>query len=286
MDMDTTRRMLLAMPGALALGALPAEAALAGALGDAVASRKFDFDDPQSNLDALIRIFGSTDGRVRYNIGYGRAFALFDGELAVPLFDAKAVQWVRFKRRADGSYDRRTGFVQLHEGIGGTPGDDWKNPVTGEAIKLPIFTNDFNEAHYTVFGVKTPPEMDVRSPEPPDKPRIYPWLVLEDDVWLSKEDFASYMSRREGRRLTENSTRIYHTSLKALAGSAPSVPATMIESALSELFGWMKMPAGRKGVMLWRFTSKKYDRIADLPTTLIADVRARAPKFMEALSAL
>ena len=283
MTIDTERRALLSLPAAVALATmlpLPTSARVNGS----AAKPPLNLDDPQVNLDSMIRIYGSTDGSVRYNVGYGRAFALFDGELVVPLFDARALQWVRFMRRTDGSYDRKTGFVQLHDAIDTGSAAGWRNPVTGEAIVLPVFTNDFNEAHFTVTGVETPPAMEVRGNEPPGKPRIYPWIVLDDDVWLAKEDFATYLSKREGRRLSENANRIYHTSLRALSGTRPSVPATMVESALSELFGWLKMPKDKKGIMLWRFTSKKYDRFADVPPGLISDIRERAPAFIAALA--
>jgi Protein of unknown function (DUF1838) len=247
-----------------------------------VKPKLMSFEDPQDNLNALVRILGSTDNTLRFNVGYGRSFAIFKDELAIPLFDAKAVQWIRFKENQDGSYTRQTAFVQYHYGLGGAFGDTWKNPLTGEVTQLPVFKNDFGEARYTIYGVDVPAAMEVESIEDARKPRIYPWLVLNDDVWLSKEEFARYKSAREGRKLVENSVRTYHTKLSELNDQGrPSVSASMNEHSQSELFGFLNPPKEKTGHMLWRFVSKKYDSIVELPADIRGEVEKRTPEFWD-----
>lgn len=242
------------------------------------------FDDAQHNLDALIRLRGGTDNVPRYTVGMGRAFAVFKDEIAVPLFDAKAVQWERNERLADGSYKRQTSFVQYHYGLDGSSGDNWENPVTKEKIDLPVFHNEFGEVTFTTRGTITPPEMQVKSLEG-DRERIYPWVVVGDDVWLPKDEMASYFSQREQQTLIENSTRTYQTSLQELNDlSLPSISSRMVESAASKLFGFLNMPEEKGGYMLWRFIAKKVGDPANLPDDIRTEVDTRNPEIWDTSS--
>ena len=237
------------------------------------------FDDPQHNLDALIRLRGGTDNVARYTIGTGRAFAVFEDEIAIPLFDAKAVQWERNERLDDGSYKRQNAFVQYHYNLDGSSADDWTNPITSEKVSLPVFKNEFGEVTFTTRGAITPPEMQVTTLEG-DEERIYPWIVIGDDVWLPKDEMARYYSAREERFLIENSTRTYHASMTQLNDlSLPSVESNMVESAISQLFSFLNIPKEKSGFMLWRFVAKKVGDPDNLPSDIRREIDEKNPEL-------
>ena len=276
----TSRRDLIKAGGLMALSAgLPAttvKAASAIPTGD----QPMRFDDAQDNLEALVRMLCGTDNKIRYTAGYGRAFAILDGELQVPLFDAKVVAIQRYKRNADNSFTRQISFVQYHYTLGGKEDTEWVNPITNEATELPVFKNEFGQVDYNIYGVVVPEEMQVEGGTRPNTPQIFPWQIMDDDVWLKKEESAKYFSAREGRRVIENSIRCYQTKLSELNDrNRPSVSMTMQEFAQSELFDFLKMPEDSKGHMMWHFVAKKYETRAEVPLDIQAIVDARDPRF-------
>ena len=278
---ELTRRTFLAATGAISITQAFSPAGTSAAMAAETADG-MKFDDPQHNLDAQVRLWGGTDNRVRYGFGQGRAFAVFQGELAIPLFDARAVAWNRFRREPDGSYVRQTAFVQYHYNLDGGFAESWTNPVTGESRQLPVIRNEFGEVRFRTTGTDIPPEMEVETPWEDGVPRIFPWIVMGDDVWLSKEEMVRYRSAREGRRVVENAVRTYHTSLAELNDlQRPSVSSRMVEYAQSELFGFLGMPEGRSGHLLWRFVSRKHESLDDLPGDIRREVDRRNPELWE-----
>lgn len=281
----TSRRSLFKAAGGIAAASAGLGAANALSLDGALPKGPpMDFDSPEDNLDALIRILCGTDNKIRYTAGYGRAFAVFDGELQIPLFDAKVVAIQKYKKNDDGSYTRNISFVQYHYTLDGDDGEAWVNPVTNKPTELIVFKNEFGKVDYDIYGVKVPAEMQVEGATKPNTPQIFPWQVMDNDVWMKKEEAAKYMSAREGRRVIENSIRCYKTTLSELNDrSRPSVSMIQEEFAQSELFNFLKMPKKKNGHMVWHFVAKKYETRDEVPDDIRAEVAKRDPKFWNLL---
>lgn len=274
-DVDPQRRDLLAL-GALSILGMPLVASTAP-LVIGSGRTQIDFSDPVENLDAYVRMMGSSDGAVRYFWGFGTAFAVLPGQLAMPLFNAVGAQWVRFRRRSDGSYLRDNAFVQMHYSLEGQFIDSMANPLTGKRITVPLIHNEFATVAFTAAGIVIPPELQAETSNQ-GKPFVRPWISAGDDLWMLSDDFVRYYSKRFARRVVENGFRTHQVSLRELTDRGrPSVAMRGGEAAITDWIKFLEMPDESPGYMVWRFVSRKFDSLDDFPAEARADVERHSP---------
>lgn len=241
-----------------------------------------DFDNPDDNLDALVRIYSANNGATFYWYAKGRIYAVVPGQVAVPLFDGAAVQWIRHKPQQDGTFLQEAQFVQLHYRDGAVI-DTITNPVTGKTVSVPIMQSgdSMTQMEFSVYGVRrtgggTAPE------HTSDSPLVYEWKIDGDDVVLTYEAMSTYQAPWMPQLATENSIRFYTVSLDQLNDrTRPSVEAARFEVSETPFMPWLEMPAGQLGHMLWRFSASKHASRDEIPADLMADVAKHTPAFYE-----
>lgn len=242
-----------------------------------------DFSDPVDNLDALVRIYGANDATTFFWYATGRIYVTVPGQVAQKLFDAAALQWIRFRRQSDGTFRQESQFVQLHYADDRTLVETMANPLTGDRVNIPIMQsgNAMSEMEFSVYGVRR--TGGGNAPEhTSDSPQVYEWKIDGDDVVLTYEAFGTYQAPWMPTLATENSVRFYKTSLAELNDrTRAAVRATRFEVSETPFMPWLEMPGDQPGHMLWRFSASKHASRNEIPTWLLDDAKEHTPAFFE-----
>ena len=242
------------------------------------------FEDPDDNLDALVRIYSANDGTTSYWYAKGRIYAVVPGQVAMPLFDGAAVQWIRHRPQDNATFLQEAQFVQLHYRNGAVI-DTITNPITNRVITIPIMQSgeSMTQMELSVYcvrrtGTGMAPEHTSHSP------LVYEWKIDGDDVVLTYEAMSNYQAPWMPRLATENSIRFYMVSLSQLNDrSRPSVEAARFEVSETPFMPWLEMPSDQPGHMLWRFSASKHASQEEIPADLMADVAKHTPAFYDRL---
>jgi len=175
---SVSRRAVLSLAGAALAGSTAGLAA-----GAPAAERRrvaFDERDPRQNLEAFIRITGSTDPDVQVLMhNEARVFSVIgDDEIVRPLFDMEGYKVRRSIRQDDGSFRILQREVFVYKDLEtGEIIDQWRNPFTDETVDVVhLFNNPVNHHISTVFPRYYNPGTEERQVEP--EPFVMPWTML------------------------------------------------------------------------------------------------------------
>ncbi len=291
MPMNKTRGSGLSRRGLLcsaaAAAALPADAEPA-----ARRRRRFEPADPTQNLEAFIRITGSSDANVQVLMhNRARVFSVIgDDEIVRPLFDMEGYKVRRSLRQPDGSYRilQREVFAYLDLDSGRIL-DEWLNPFTGERVLVDhIFNDPVNHHITTVFPRYYNPGTEERRVEP--EPFVMPWSILGDQAtfffdtntrWKNVLDPRVWKRESTGEYVRVTESEWYTVSLADLEDpDMASVPYVGGWSRLGPWLPWMLM-GQRPGHLRYRGKKTKLAAIDELNEPLRSFVREQ-PRFWQA----
>ncbi len=169
----------LALGGALAAGPGPAEAAAAtpgGAL-------TYDFSKPEDNLRAWVKLVASLDNG-KETCGYykGDVIAVTGPDQKnLPLFGYEGFGMSRVSLLPDGRYENLHREISYYTDLKtGEILESWKNPLTGETVKVYPTNNDPVNSYYATSFKQTFGEAGKQ--ETVEFPFILPWETEGDRV--------------------------------------------------------------------------------------------------------
>ncbi len=254
---------------------------------------KVDFKDPKWNRDTYARIDGELDtSKQKVSRITGKVYGVRDNEKVRPLFKLDGFSVVRTIRLPDGNWRRLLKEVVFYRDLAtGKIMETWRNPYTGEDVKVvPIANDPFN---YDIRDTKPQPpsygglNKDARPPEPflldwsdgPDGTLIletgidlfYP-AALQPAQWPREssgafnrvsEHFLFFVKRRdiENKRLT-------------------ALPVTGSWSRITPWLPWMLMGQAPGFINYFCSFGTLTNGIADLPDDLVAAARAIDPGYL------
>lgn len=186
------RQALGSMAGALA-GAGLAGAGLAGTLASSAADAagptpvgdalKFDFSKPEDNLKAWVKLVASLESG-RQTCGYykGDVVAVTGpDEKNVPIFGYEGFGMSRVTLLPDGRYENLHREISYYTDLKtGAILESWKNPFTGENVKVYVTNNDPVNSYYATSFKQTFGEAGKQ--ETVEFPFILPWETYGDRV--------------------------------------------------------------------------------------------------------
>jgi hypothetical protein len=159
---------------------------------------KIDFKNPIWNRDTWARIQGDLNP-VNERVGYaaGEVLGVRPGEALKPLCGFQTFLATRLVPQADGTIRRLNKEVIFYTDLARNPADrrmidQWKNPWTGEEVKVVHVANDpfnYTISEWLILAPEDFPK-DGSKPEPRKIPLLFPWwrvgneLVLETDMHL------------------------------------------------------------------------------------------------------
>jgi Protein of unknown function (DUF1838) len=175
----------------LGLAALAAGVAVAPAVAVAAAAKvpfvtRIDLKDPKWNRDVYARIDTDLDP-TKEKCGWikGRAFGVRDNEPVRPLFDVEGFSFTRSKRLEDGSIRKLLREIVFYRDLAtGRILETWRNPYTGEDVRVvPIANDPFN---FTIgeFFPDPPSYGGLNTAKPPRRPFVQDWSFGPDGTMI------------------------------------------------------------------------------------------------------
>jgi len=281
-----TRRVAIAAAAGLAAG----EASHAAT----PARRRVPFDrgNPAHNLDAFIRITGSSNPAEEVLMhNRARVFSVVgDDDIVRPLFDMEGYKVRRSVRDADGSWRilQREVFAYLDLERGEVL-ETWQNPLTGEQVRVDHIFNDPVNHHVTLqFPRYYNPGTEERRVDP--EPFVMPWSIVGNQAtfffdtntrWKNVLDPKVWKSESTGEYVRVTESEWYTADLADLEDpDLQSIPYVGGWSRLGPWLPWMFM-GGQPGHLRYRGKKTKLASIDQLNEPLKTFVRAH-PRFHHA----
>ena len=252
----------------------------------------FDPTDPQHNLEAFIRITGSTEDNEQCLMhNAARVFsAIGDDEIVKPLFDMEGFKARRCRREPDGSYIILQREIFIYKDLEtGEILNEWDNPFTGETNRVVhIFNDPVNHKIGTIFPRYYNPGTEERYVEP--EPFVMPWSILGDEAtfffdtntkWKNRLDPKTWKRESTGEYIRVTESEWFTAKLSDLENpDMKNIPYVGGWSRLGPWLPWMLM--GRaEGHLRYRGKKTKLTSVDELANPL-RDYAKAHPDFVEA----
>jgi len=248
-----------------------------------------DFNDPNQNLEAFMRVFVDTDSGAT-TVGWygGTVYAVIgDSSKMIPLLGVEGIGTTRIQP-LDGAVGYRVMNRELayYKDLGtGTFLDEWTNPLNGEVCEpFPIHNMTVNAEMTPMMKM----EMEGTMIEYPFLP---PWEFLGPQAHNAFEIHASVPSELQPSEWPRESsgpvTRVSEMFMRycAIADLADkdktSVPYVGVWTRLSSWFPWMLMGQA-EGHLFFRCSMTKYASHSELPADFLTKAEKDHPDYLVA----
>lgn len=268
----------------------------------ALADGSLDFESPEDNLKAMIKMSSSLQDReVTYGYYSGHVFGVVGDDYPKALFRVEGFGLGWTERQDDGSYKQAWKEIGLYRDlVTGKVLDRWHNPYLDEVVEpLHIQNERVNSVLATSFAkmFKIPPDsgIDVEFPhytQPTDNtlPYLLPWQIVGDmaSVWMDFRgtlpnplDPNVWVRESTGERIRIAEFFQYTSKLADLKNEdMPNVPHTGSWVRIAAWLPWMLM--GRHdGHLFYRASTKKLSGLHELPADTLSYVEKNLLTFLE-----
>ena len=276
-----------------------------GKRAQAAAGKPLDFNDPRDNLYAFGKIWGGYDEPVLSGF-HGLMYARIGAKRAMPLFGYTGTGVMQSKIDSDGNCwirGKETGyFTDLATG---DILDTWKNPFTGETVKvfnfynpnmggkltaeMPRFALGAAKDDATLMNAGTQRNIAGKVPF------ILPFETYGDDLLLAWDyaheytnpvNAAGWPKACTGPRISPSEHFTFSMSLGEMQDrSAPSSRFIAGFSRVSQWWPWMRMgghEVAESGVLFGRmFSHKGLKGPGDIPPKVLAYIEKNAPEYLQ-----
>ena len=293
-DAVLSRRSALFGLGAVMGGsAIMGAAAVAPQAAFAANSLNLDFNKPDDNLTAWVKLVSSLEDGVE-TCGFfgGTQYAVVGTqEVIQPLFRIQGFGMSRVTKLPDGRYQNLHREVVFYLDLKEDRIlEEWENPYTGETVEVFSTHNDPVNSHYAKnfkqqFG---DPESGIETVE---FPFVLPWETFGDRTvvsfavntrWPSPLPAEKWPRENFGEWYRTSEYFQIHASLAELNNpNMPKVPYTGAWQKVAPWHPWMAMD-GREGGILGITNVFSLDSTDDLPPHVLAYAEKNFPKYLHA----
>lgn len=273
------RRQLLKSAGAVALATQSHAAAGAS-------RRPLDFQSPEDNVHAWLKIYGDIAGNVEvYNWFGGDISAVIGNKRPSPILGFEGFAVNRLVRQEDGDYRVFINEVAFYKDLATDKiVDRWHNPFNGETV-------DVWQLH---AGPLTNIVAKVRERELPDgsfekTPFVLPWFVMGDDAFMSIEfnDVRENPMKPDrwpresaGNQIRVSESMQFMAKLSDLENPEITQVATSASwTLLRSWLPWMLMGQA-EGHLYHRNVVNKVGTIDRIPERLLRETERRFPNYL------
>lgn len=218
----------------------------------------YDFQKPQDNLDAFVKVMGDQSGKEVWIAAQGQIYALREGEMPIPIMGVEGVRWTKFTKTESG-YLMSTRDWSFYKDLETDKAlDFFDNPFTGER----------NQTRHILTGVNDWPMTPERGQEVPNfegdawllnKPFLIPWKFHGEDVSVPLELLVKYANGAAGGEWMN-----FMTTKSEL--NDPNISSTNTRLQWTGHSGWVRwMNMGDiKGRTLWSSMGRKLSSVDEL----------------------
>jgi Protein of unknown function (DUF1838) len=292
-DTNLTRRESMGL-ATLAAGAIAAPAAARSTRKPKIDFvTRIDFKDPKWNRDTYARIDADLDS-TKEKCGWlrGKAFGVRDNEKVRPLFRMEGFSFVRTKRLEDGSWRRMLREIVFYRDLETNKIlESWRNPYTGEDVKVvPIANDPFN---FTIgeFYPDPPSYGGLNKERPPRRPYLLDWEFGPNDTLIVKTEVDllypnalqpdKWVRESAGVMNRVSEHFIYVVNRKDVENpNLTHIPHTGSWSRVTPWLPWMLMGSAPGHVNYFTTFQTIPNGIAGLPADLVAAARAMDEKWL------
>jgi hypothetical protein len=278
----TTRRFHLGLWGGLLTSA--------GGIEKALAAARADLTDPETKLDALIRLRCRADGHPTFIQYQGTIFGKREGEKAAPLFGVIGSSWSKASRAGPGRYALVTTeagyFTDLSSGA---VLEHWVNPLNGLDTTVKHYKSTqkllvLADRVESIRGRPLPEGFEYTGIVPPA-------VVIGDQLWMSEDLLvripspakASFSDPREyfGPFTTATSLASWTAPLSSVMSARRSfVGCTLAYQTLGSWRPFMLM-GDAPGLISWRMYGLKLEQFQQIGPGLRSRILADHPDFLD-----
>ncbi|MEZ5563830.1 MAG: DUF1838 family protein [Gammaproteobacteria bacterium] len=251
------------------------------------------FDDPVWNREMYARIEGDTaPGKFIFGQGTGVVHGVRDGEAVRPLFGFELFSTHRVLRQADGSYQRLCRELVFYRDLAsGQLLDQWRNPYTGEQLRVVDIANDPFNYVISEYFPDPPSYGGLNKDKPPKRPLRLNWGLVNDTVTLDSDIHLYYRNALDPARWPRESagpmnrvSELFRYFIRREDAENPALthmPHNGVWSRVTPWLPWMLMgQAPGHALYMGRFTSIASAEQA--PPAVLARVRERYPLYLTA----
>lgn len=249
---------------------------------------KVDFMNPQWNRDTFARMDADLDP-AKEKLGWlkGKAYGVRDNEKVRHLFDVEGFSVVRTKRLADGSWRRMLREIVFYrDPVTGKIMDNWRNPYTGEDVRVvPIANDPFN---FTISDTVGPPPSYgglQKAAAAASKPFLLDWTEGPDGTLICNTGIDMiYPSALQPDKWPRESSGVmarvsehflYVVKRKDVENrNLTNLPITGSWSRITPWLPWMLMGQAPGHISYFTTFATLKGGIKDLPSDLVAAARA------------
>jgi len=234
-----------------------------------------DFDDPQVNLESIVRVQGSLreeDVPWWFN---GTIYGITGDSApkALVRFEGMEIYW--FRKLEDGAYLLGGNTVTFFRDLATNQMlDDFRNPYTGKINKaLPAVQGGKVGFHYSVQGIRPMAFKD----RMPDVPLKLWWSSIRDSIWMHNETvYPPGMPPPRAQRQT-----MFNSLDNFLDPTQLNLPTLFSSTVFMPWLKWLEMDTA-PGHVVWHASGAKLRTIEDLPKDFLERAQKEYPQRMSA----
>jgi hypothetical protein len=255
---------------------------------------KMDFKDRLWTRDAYARLQGNLDfTKTRYGHYFGTMLGVTPGERVREMCGFEGFSCTRLLPLADGSYRkvlRETVFYR--DPASGKLLDRWKNPWTGEEVRVVNVANDpFNitiSEHYP-----DPPNYGgLNQEKPPKRPFLLNWRLIGPDTLALTTDIHLFYPNalqpdkwpRESAGPMAQVSEMFRYVIRLADMQNPRLTSVSYQGTWNRITPWLPwMLLGQKpGHIVYVGNMTAYDSMKYIPQDMLDYCAKNLPKFLEA----
>ncbi len=274
-----SRRMALRGAGLIgATAALGGRSEIAGAYAR-LPSARYDFTQPQDNLDALMRIQGDASGAVTFMYAQGRAYAALADGLPRYMSDMQAVRTSRFFRNPDGSYDQHYfAAVYVVDPNTGRYLEKFENPINGHVADTHVRGARLLILRHTDTGSRwIDPETGAVNPQ---NPWSYNYLDPFLLVWSGAGNvgWCIHQTPFVAQGFSWNDHNKWRFLITDLERHTASIPATFSFNGEGPYWSWTGLS---EGYQTYQMFGAKCGRAEDIPRAILQNLERLYPEVLD-----
>jgi hypothetical protein len=239
-------------------------------------SPTLDFDSPQDNLTALIKMRGSLLAEDSPHWYFGTIYAVLPGKAPFPLIDYEGSEIDYYEKQPDGSYHAYGATVSFFRD---TRTRQWlstfENPITGKTNE--VQPNTINvRAHYiySIYGGKRSDDDRPFGTKPAIQEQLK-WTESGDHIWLNmRRPYPSGLPMGEDQTILGSLRELHDPSLA-------KVYTTASPTYIAPWLSWLDMNE-HEGYTVWAGPARKLDSVKQYPRDLLELIEKYYPEKLTA----
>lgn len=269
----------------LCMGALP----LLSCEASSPQLKPIDFQSPQENLDAYVKLIGSLEAQMLYTHYQGILYAVIANDIPKPLMRFEALGKVRWTPQNDGTYLRKShdmgffGHLETRQPI-----DSYINPYTKQNVTPVHYKNGRGETLYTVNGPRLPWDNAVSNDDA--KPFLPDWSRSGDEIWIDDDISGERESWLDPQKwpLASSGEKIFIRSTVTSKGylselSDPAIKFARCTGVWTGFFPWLPwlLMGQRPGFLMWRSIARKIQSPNEASDRILSFIDEREPDYLK-----